>query len=131
MNKLDLGSNQGCSAHALAGLAPGRADHRRPKPVEDQPTVTYPDGHREWHQHGQYHRVGGPAVIYPDGSQWWFLHGRRHRADGPAVIRPDGTQSWYVQGCDITAEVLAWLRDNDVTWPFTESQQTEFALRWL
>jgi hypothetical protein len=99
--------------------------------VEDQPTVTYPDGHREWHLNGQYHRVGGPAVIYPNGSQWWLLHGRRHRADGPAVIYADGSQRWYVYGREITAEVLAWLHDNDFTWPFNESQQVEFALRWL
>jgi hypothetical protein len=82
-------------------------------------------------EHGQLHRVAGPAVIYADGSQSWYQHGKCHRVDGPAVILPSGRHYWYVQGCEITGEVLAWMQANAVTWPFNESQQMEFALRWL
>jgi hypothetical protein len=86
----------------------------------------------EWRNNrGLWHRADGPAVIYSDGHQEWWLHGKWHRVDGPAVIYPNGPRFWYVQGQEITAEVLAWMRDNDVSLPFTKSQQMEFALRWL
>jgi hypothetical protein len=97
----------------------------------DGPSVLYPDGAQWWYQHSYLHRVDGPAVIRADGSQYWCQHGELHRIDGPAVIRADGRQGWHVQGQEITAEVLVWMRDNAITWPFTESQQMEFALRWL
>jgi hypothetical protein len=95
------------------------------------PAVIWPDGHREWWLHGQLHRVDGPAVIYPNGTRVWYLHGQQHRADGPAIIYANGRQSWYVQDREITAEVEDWMGANAVTWPFNESQQMEFALRWL
>jgi hypothetical protein len=95
------------------------------------PAVIWPDGSHEWYLHGQFHRVAGPAEIWTDGTQVWRLHGQLHRADGPAIIYTDGRQSWYVQGCCRTAEIEAWMGANSVTWPFTESQQMEFALRWL
>jgi hypothetical protein len=47
------------------------------------------------------------------------------------MIYSDGSHDWYVQGCEITAEVEAWMGANAITWPFTESQQMEFVLRWL
>jgi hypothetical protein len=95
------------------------------------PAVIYANGHQIWYRHGQRHRVDGPAVIEADGRQRWYQDDRLHRADGPAVIYPDGSSAWYVQGREITAEVLAWMRDNDVSLPFTEAQRAEFALRWL
>jgi hypothetical protein len=36
-----------------------------------------------------------------------------------------------VYGRNITKEVAAWMGANSITWPFTEAQQMEFALRWL
>jgi hypothetical protein len=82
-------------------------------------------------EQARLHRVDGPAVIHANGCHEWYLHGEWHRVDGPAVIYPDGCSEWYVQNRDITAEVLAWMHDNAITLPFNESQQMEFALRWL
>jgi hypothetical protein len=95
------------------------------------PAVICPDGRQWWYLHNVRHRVDGPAMIDPDGTQAWWQHGRRHRAAGPALTYPNGDRYWMVQGNDITEAVEDWMRDNDVTWPFTESQQMEFALRWL
>ena len=118
------------------------------------PALIYPNGRCEWYQHGFPHRVDGPAVTHPDGGQWWYLHGSRHRADGPAVIYPNGRcewwlhgkfhrvagpaviypngrPGWFVYGRNITDEVEDWMQANSITWPFNESQQMEFALRWV
>jgi hypothetical protein len=89
------------------------------------------DGSQAWYLHGRRHRADGPAVIWPDGHREWWQHGQYHRADGPAVIRADHRYDWYVQDREITAEVEDWMGANAITWPFTESQQMEFALRWL
>jgi hypothetical protein len=87
---------------------------------------------KDWrNEHGLLHRVDGPALIRPDGTQYWCQHGELHRADGPAVILSYGRQYWYVKDQNITAEVEAWMGANSITWPFNESQQMEFALRWL
>jgi len=95
------------------------------------PASIWSDGTQVWYLNGEWHRVDGPAWIYSDGTQTWYLHGRLHCAAGPAVTRVDGRHMWHVQGQEITAEVLAWMRDNTITLPFNEAQQAEFALRWL
>jgi hypothetical protein len=97
----------------------------------DAPAMIERDGTQVWYLHGQLHRVAGPALIYPDGRRYWCQHGELHRVDGPAGISADGRHEWYVQDQNITAEVLAWMGANSITWPFNESQQVEFALRWL
>ncbi len=65
---------------------------------DDGPAEIWPDGTKQWYQHGKHHRDGGPAVIRWDGTQEWYQHGEYHRDDGPAVIEPDGTQLWYQDG---------------------------------
>jgi hypothetical protein len=95
------------------------------------PAAIWTDGTQYWRLHDQLHRADGPAIIYTNGHQRWYQHDQLHRADGPALIYPDGSSAWYVQGCEITAEVLAWMGANAITWPFNEAQQMEFALRWL
>jgi len=72
----------------------------------------------------------GPAYIAPDGTQEWYLNGQLHRTDGPAWIGTDGSQHWYLRGQNITEEVEDWKLARDITWPWDQSTQVEFALTW-
>lgn len=64
----------------------------------DGPTVTLPDGTREWRREGRLHRVGGPAVELPDGGTEWWVDGKRHRVGGPALVHANGDEWWAVDG---------------------------------
>lgn len=82
-----------------------------------------------WRNHqGQYHRLDGPAYTNSCGVRAWYLNGRRHRTDGPAICHPDGTQDWYFNGEYMTPQIEEWMAVRQVTWPWDESTQVEFAL---
>ena len=97
----------------------------------DGPAVIDADGYQAWYVDGQRHRLDGPAVIDADGSQQWYAKGRLHRLDGPAVVWPDGTVVWLVHGRDLTGEITRWMQARNITWPWDEATQMEFALTWL
>ena len=40
----------------------------------DDPAVEFANGHKEWYQNGQRHRIDGPAVVYADGSTVWCIN---------------------------------------------------------
>jgi hypothetical protein len=109
------------------------------------------DGSQEWRVNGKLHRTDGPAFIGVNGAQYWFLYGKRHRTDGPAVIKDDGYQAWwindklhrtdgpavifkngyqkwYIDDKCITKQVNDWMEKHDVTWPWDEEIQVQFAL---
>jgi hypothetical protein len=103
--------------------------------------MVHPDGCTEWRIDGKLHRLDGPARMWPSGAKEWWVNGDMHRIDGPAyqghifVSSNNGRHEfdhhiWYVNGHNITDEVLEWMLDNSITWPFTPEQQAEFALRW-
>ena len=97
--------------------------------MTQQPEHTIrPDGTQEWRVNGKLHRLDGPAIICPDGGQAWFVNGQRHRTDGPACIYADGYQAWFVNGENITAQVLIWMEQQSVTWPWDQATQAQFIL---
>jgi len=79
---------------------------------------------------GQRHRLDGPAYIGADGYQAWWVNGQLHRLDGPARIYADGRREWWVNGENITAQVLIWMEQQSVTWPWDTAVQTQFVLTW-
>jgi len=96
----------------------------------DGPAFIWTDGSQEWWVRDQQHRLAGPAIIRADGTQAWCENGQLHRIDGPAVIHADGTQAWWVCGQEITDEVLAWMQQQGVSWPWDEETQMLFQLTW-
>jgi len=54
--------------------------------LENTPSITYPNGTKEWYRDGILHREDGPAVEYSNGDQEWWWLGQKHRFGGPAVI---------------------------------------------
>ena len=90
--------------------------------------ITLCDGRQEWREDGKRHRLDGAARIWANGHQEWYVDGKLHRTDGPAVIWPDGSQRWFIRGNHITKQVTAWMQQRNVTWPWDESTQMEFAL---
>lgn len=66
----------------------------------DEPTVTYESGRKEWFKRGLMHRDDDkPALINSDGSQYWYKNGKVHRDnDKPAIIYPFGESRWYQDG---------------------------------
>lgn len=59
--------------------------------------------------------------------------GLRHRADGPSSITnyDEDCKVWYIHGHDISDEVNEWMKKNDITYPWNEEIQMEFALRFV
>ena len=64
---------------------------------ENNPSVIYKNGTKEWHFHGHLDRMGKPAVIYSNGDVEYWHFGKRHRKDGPAVICGN-KQYWFHHG---------------------------------
>lgn len=91
----------GPKAESTMRIEDGRKIWRLPNGLchrEDGPAVEWPDGTKEWYQHGRYHRKNGPAVELADGSKKWFLHGQLHRRAGPAIKWADGRKEWWLNG---------------------------------
>ncbi len=96
----------------------------------DAPAVIKPDGSQAWYLRGVPHRTDGPAWIHADGTQSWYVQGKLHRMDGPAITHTTGTQYWYVHDENISHRVVDWMQQRQVTWPWSEEVQMEFALTW-
>jgi hypothetical protein len=97
---------------------------------EDGPAYIGVDGYKSWWLKGKRHRIEGPAIERGNGTQEWYVHGKKHRLDGPAMIYQDGTQAWWIHDQEITQEVITWMQEQGVTWPWDESTQALFILRF-
>ena len=53
---------------------------------DDNPSVVYNNGTKEWHFYGSLNRDEFPAIEYANGDKEYWNLGRRHRENGPAVI---------------------------------------------
>ena len=95
--------------------------------LDDLPAYVDAAGAKEWYVNGKRHRDNDqPAVIGAYGSQLWYVDGKRHRINGlPAVIRADGTQWWWVNDINITEQVLAWHKTNNIKYPPTTPEEEE------
>jgi hypothetical protein len=67
-------------------------------------------------------------IIHVNGTQSWWFNGKRHRLDGPAWLASDGGKEWWVNGKEITDEVISWMQQQGVTWPWDRETQMLFAL---
>ena len=65
----------------------------------DLPAVIFPDGSKEWYQHGLRHRNHDrPAIMRSNGDCTWYLFDQIHRnQDRPAMIL-EKKQKWYQFG---------------------------------
>ncbi|RTK95481.1 MAG: hypothetical protein EKK64_06570 [Neisseriaceae bacterium] len=71
-------------------------DHKL-QSFDDNPSVTYTNGTKEWHCVGLLHRYSGPAVQYSNGDVEYWNWGKLNRLDGPAVIYGN-KQYWFYRG---------------------------------
>lgn len=85
------------------------------------------DGTQAWYLNNQLHRTDGPAWIGANGSQGWYVRGQLHRTDGPAIIGAYASH-WWVHGVNITEQVKAWMRENEIALPFDQDTQIQFIL---
>jgi len=90
--------------------------------------VNFSSGIVKYYRAGKLHREDGPAVVDPTGVFQWWVDGKLHRTDGPAIIYKDEHTIWYINGKDITPEALKWVKDRNITWPFSEETVVEFFL---
>ena len=44
----------------------------------DLPAVSFPDGHKEYWEHGKLHREVGPAIIKSDGTCFYYHKGEEY-----------------------------------------------------
>ena len=95
--------------------------------LNDLPAAIHADGTQEWCVDGKLHRLNGkPAVIYADGSQLWYVDGKRHRINGkPAIVWVDGYPEWWINENDITEQVLAWHKTNNIKYPLATPEEEE------
>jgi len=88
-------------------------------------------GTRRWRLNGLLHRTDGPAVVWLDGAEQWYLNGHRHRTTGPAETYKNGNQHWFINDKDITKAVEKWIKDRDISSPFSDEEtRVEFLLTW-
>lgn len=90
--------------------------------------------YKEWRDEDNLlHRIDGPAFINRYGDEQWEYHGKMHRIDGPAVIWrrfPQIEYRYFVNGIDITNEVIAWMKEHNISYPFDEDTILLFKLRF-
>jgi hypothetical protein len=86
-------------------------------------------GNQRWRLNGQLHRTDGPAVVWASGTQEWWVNDQRHRTDGPALMLVSGYHAWFIDDKDITKQVKKWMKDRDISWPFSDEEtRVEFVL---
>lgn len=61
-------------------------DQELPHRDDDLPAIVGQRGRKEWFQHGQRHRTGGPAVIQVNGTRKYYEHGELLKTE-PSVKR--------------------------------------------
>jgi hypothetical protein len=80
---------------------------------------------------GELHRIDGPARIINGGIKQWWINGKLHRLDGPAIIDDEsGRMEWYIDDINLTTEIIEWMREADITWPWNNNVQSFFILSW-
>ena len=57
---------------------------------------------RYYNSDNQLHREGGPAVEYVNGHKEWWQNGQRHRIDVPAI--EIGSKAWYINDVRLTED---------------------------
>jgi hypothetical protein len=77
---------------------------------------------------GQLHRLDGPAFLDIRGGKYWCQNGVLHRLDGPAVELTIEPSRWFINGKNITPEVNAWLREQNIKLPLDPPSLTLFLL---
>ena len=87
------------------------------------------NGHRVWrNKDGQYHRTDGPAIECVDGTKYWCINGQLHRTDGPAVEWADGSKVWWINDQNKTNEIVQWMKETNITYPFDNTSKLLFKL---
>jgi hypothetical protein len=43
--------------------------------IDDEPSVLFDDGSRQYHHEGNLHRINGPAIITENGGGCWYHYG--------------------------------------------------------
>jgi len=92
-----------------------------------------------WRRNNKNHRVGGPAFTWYYGDEkpeqeQWYVNGIHHRIDGPANVYYyfDGKinhKLWYINGNPVV-DIDSWLMENNISAPYSESDEMAIALRW-
>lgn len=90
----------------------------------------YKNDEVEYIKNGKYHRIDGPARKYVSGRLEWYYDGLLHNLGGPAVIAANGHQRYFIAGQAATIEMLDWINENNMKYPFTNEQQMLFKLCW-
>ena len=63
----------------------------------DEPSLIYKDGSREWDHKNKRHRDGKPGYISSDGTmRMWFHDGKLHRTNGPAIVNSNDANEWWL-----------------------------------
>lgn len=57
-------------------------------------------------------------------KEWRDEDNKLHRDDGPAFI------GWWICGINITTEVNEWMKENNITYPFSDEEKLLFKLRF-
>jgi hypothetical protein len=96
--------------------------------------VTLPSPDNPW----ALHTMNGPTIAY----EKHFYNGKRHREDGPAYLEhsPKSYMSkhrngkiraseWWINDIRVY-NVVEWLHENKITWPFNDEEQVMFKLRF-
>jgi hypothetical protein len=75
--------------------------------------------------------LNGCYNMSPSGDESWWVNGVRHRDDGPAFISANKHLSWRRHGEDIDREVNEWMKENNISYPFTDEQKVLFKLTFF
>jgi hypothetical protein len=91
--------------------------------------TVFTNGSVKWSLGNVTHREDGPARSWPSGYEQWYLHGKKHRDDGPSVVFPKRSgHHYHIQGKNITKQVNVWLKEHNISWPFTPVEKVLFKL---
>lgn len=90
-----------------------------------------PGGEVKYLKNDVMHREDGPAHITPSGKQKWYYMGKIHRLDGPAFIAANGDYCYFVDGKEVTNEFIEWIKENNITYPFSKEAEVLITLRWF
>jgi len=95
--------------------------------------------YEQWYFKGFRHRTNGPAYInyYESGQikySRWYAYDIPHRTDGPAEAWYNKAgqikcKNWFINGILID-QLPQWLKDNNISAPYTLEDQTAIILRW-
>lgn len=93
----------------------------------------FDSGYYSFNNKGNYHSLhNNPAVVNKHtGVEIWYNDGVLHRDDGPAIIKNNKYYYWYINGKHITSDVKEWIKDNNISYPFSDNELIEFRLRFL